>query len=36
VGTNPILKVVAGWTGLRVTADEEATGLHLSQHSKRA
>jgi ammonium transporter, Amt family len=36
VGTYVILKLVDGLTGLRVTPDEEATGLDLSQHSERA
>ncbi|HEV8540200.1 MAG TPA: ammonium transporter [Nitrospiraceae bacterium] len=36
VGTYVILKVVDGLIGLRVTPDEEATGLDLSQHNERA
>ena len=36
VGTYVLLKVVDGLVGLRVTPDEEATGLDLSQHNERA
>ena len=36
VGTYVILKIVDGLVGLRVTPDEEATGLDLSQHNERA
>jgi len=36
VGTYVILKLVDGLTGLRITPDEEATGLDISQHSERA
>ncbi len=36
VGTFMILKVVDGMTGLRIPAEEEATGLDLSQHNERA
>ena len=36
VGTYVILKVVDGLTGLRVSPEEEAVGLDLSQHNERA
>lgn len=36
VGTYIILKVVDLTIGLRITAEEEATGLDLSQHNERA
>jgi Amt family ammonium transporter len=36
VGTFVILKLVDSMTGLRVSSDEEATGLDLSQHNERA
>lgn len=36
VGTFLILKLVDGLIGLRITPEEEATGLDLSQHSERA
>ncbi len=36
VGTYIILKVVDWTVGLRVTAEEEETGLDLSQHNERA
>ncbi|MFO0706406.1 MAG: ammonia channel protein, partial [Nitrospira sp.] len=36
VGTFVLLKVVDGMTALRVTPDEESTGLDLSQHNERA
>jgi Amt family ammonium transporter len=36
VGTYLILKLVEGATGLRVSPEEEATGLDLTQHNERA
>lgn len=36
VGTYMILKLVDGLTGLRVSSEEEAMGLDLSQHNERA
>lgn len=36
VGTYIILKLVDGLTGLRVSSEEEAMGLDLSQHNERA
>lgn len=36
VGTYVILKLVDGMTGLRISSEEEATGLDLSQHNERA
>jgi Amt family ammonium transporter len=36
VGTYVILKLVDGLIGLRITPEEEATGLDLSQHNERA
>ena len=36
IGTFVILKLVDSMTGLRVSAEEEATGLDLSQHNERA
>ena len=36
VGTFAILKLVDSMTGLRVSSEEEATGLDLSQHNERA
>lgn len=36
VGTYMILKLVDGMIGLRVSTEEEATGLDLSQHNERA
>jgi Amt family ammonium transporter len=36
VGTYIILKVLDGMTALRVSPEEEATGLDLSQHNERA
>jgi Amt family ammonium transporter len=36
VGTYLILKIVDRITGLRVSGEEEATGLDLSQHNERA
>ena len=36
LGTYAILKIVDGMTGLRVSGEEEATGLDLSQHNERA
>jgi Amt family ammonium transporter len=36
IGTYVILKIVDGMTGLRVSAEEEALGLDLSQHNERA
>ncbi|MCS6319013.1 MAG: ammonium transporter [Nitrospira sp.] len=36
IGTFPILKLVDSLTGLRVSSEEEATGLDLSQHNERA
>lgn len=36
VGTTMILKLVDGMIGLRVSTEEEATGLDLSQHNERA
>lgn len=36
VGTYVVLKIVDGLTGLRVSPEEEATGLDLSQHNERA
>ncbi|MCS6291293.1 MAG: ammonium transporter [Nitrospira sp.] len=36
VGTFVILKLVDSITGLRVSSEEEATGLDLSQHNERA
>ncbi len=36
VGTFVILKLVDSMTGLRVSPEEEATGLDLSQHNERA
>ncbi len=36
VGTFIILKLVDAMTGLRVSSEEEATGLDLSQHNERA
>lgn len=36
VGTYIVLKLVDGLTGLRISAEEEATGLDLSQHNERA
>jgi Amt family ammonium transporter len=35
-GTYVLLKLVDGMTGLRVSPDEEALGLDLSQHNERA
>lgn len=35
-GTYMLLKLVDGMTGLRVSAEEEALGLDLSQHNERA
>ena len=36
VGTYIILKLISGVTGLRVTPEDEALGLDLSQHNERA
>ncbi len=36
IGTFIILKLVDSMTGLRVSSEEEATGLDLSQHNERA
>ena len=36
VGTFVILKLVDAMTGLRISTEEEATGLDLSQHNERA
>jgi Amt family ammonium transporter len=36
VGTYAILKILDGVMGLRVSSEEEATGLDLSQHNERA
>lgn len=36
IGTFVILKLVDSMTGLRVSSEEEATGLDLSQHNERA
>jgi ammonium transporter, Amt family len=36
IGTYLILKIVEGMTGLRIPAEDEATGLDLSQHDERA
>ena len=36
VGTFVILKLVDSMTGLRVSPEEEANGLDLSQHNERA
>jgi len=36
VGTYLILKLVEGAMGLRVSPEEEATGLDLTQHNERA
>ena len=36
VGTYAILKIIDGLTGLRVSSEEESTGLDLSQHNERA
>ncbi|HJR75982.1 MAG TPA: ammonium transporter [Nitrospiraceae bacterium] len=36
VGTYVILKLVGGIAGLRVSGEEESTGLDLSQHNERA
>ena len=36
VGTYVILKVVNGIAGLRISGEEESTGLDLSQHNERA
>ncbi len=36
VGTFAILKLIDGMVGLRVSPEEEATGLDLSQHNERA
>jgi Amt family ammonium transporter len=36
VGTYIILKLVDGLTGLRISPEEEAIGLDLSQHNERA
>ena len=36
VGTSVILKLVNGLIGLRITSEEEAVGLDLSQHNERA
>jgi Amt family ammonium transporter len=36
VGTYVILKLVDGGMGLRVSPEEEATGLDLTQHNERA
>jgi Amt family ammonium transporter len=36
VGTLVILAVVASITGLRVTEEEEQTGLDISQHDEKA
>ena len=36
VGTFVIRKLVDSMTGLRVSSEEEATGLDLSQHNERA
>jgi Amt family ammonium transporter len=36
VGTYIILKVLDGMITLRVSPEEEATGLDLSQHNERA
>jgi Amt family ammonium transporter len=36
IGTFVILKLVDAMTGLRITTEEEATGLDLSQHNERA
>ncbi len=36
VGSLVILKIVDGMVGLRVSPEEEATGLDLSQHNERA
>ncbi|MBM4132916.1 MAG: ammonium transporter [Nitrospira sp.] len=36
VGTYVILKLVDGSMGLRITPEQEATGLDLSQHNERA
>lgn len=36
VGSYILLKIVDGMTGLRISPEEEATGLDLSQHNERA
>jgi Amt family ammonium transporter len=36
VGTLIILAIVAAVTGLRVTEEEEETGLDVSQHDEKA
>ncbi len=36
VGSYVLLKIVDGMTGLRISSEEEATGLDLSQHNERA
>jgi Amt family ammonium transporter len=36
IGTYAILKLIEGSMGLRVTQEEEATGLDLTQHNERA
>ena len=36
VGTYGILKLVDGMTGLRVSPEDEAVGLDLTQHNERA
>jgi Amt family ammonium transporter len=36
VGTYVLLKLVDGMVGLRISPEEEATGLDLSQHNERA
>lgn len=36
VGSYAILRIVDGMTGLRISSEEEATGLDLSQHNERA
>jgi Amt family ammonium transporter len=36
VGTYVILKLVDGGMGIRVSPEEEATGLDLTQHNERA
>jgi Amt family ammonium transporter len=36
VGSYILLKIVDGMTGLRISSEEEATGLDLSQHNERA
>jgi len=36
IGSFAILKIVDATVGLRVPADQEITGLDLSQHNERA